>query len=47
MLTLEDKAQAVTADASVPILRVEDVTRAFGGLRAVDSCTLSVDEGSI
>jgi len=37
----------VTADASVPILRVEDVTRTFGGLRAVDSCTLSVDEGSI
>ena len=37
----------MTADASVPILRVEDVTRTFGGLRAVDSCTLSVDEGSI
>src|SRR3990172_3410775 len=47
MLTLEGKTQAVTVDASDPILRVEDVTRTFGGLRAVDSCTLSVDEGSI
>jgi len=29
------------------ILTVEDVTRPFGGLRAVDSCSLSVREGSI
>jgi hypothetical protein len=35
MLTPEE--EAVTADASVPIPRVEDVTRTFGGLRAVDS----------
>ena len=30
-----------------PILRVENVTRAFGGLRAVNDCSLSVQEGSI
>ena len=29
------------------ILTVEDVTRSFGGLRAVDGCSLSVREGSI
>jgi branched-chain amino acid transport system ATP-binding protein len=29
------------------ILTVEDVTRSFGGLRAVDGCSLSVKEGSI
>ena len=30
-----------------PILRIENVTRAFGGLRAVNDCSLSVQEGSI
>jgi branched-chain amino acid transport system ATP-binding protein len=29
------------------ILTVENVTRSFGGLRAVDGCSLSVKEGSI
>jgi branched-chain amino acid transport system ATP-binding protein len=29
------------------ILKVEDVTRSFGGIRAVDGCTLTVREGSI
>jgi branched-chain amino acid transport system ATP-binding protein len=29
------------------ILTVEDITRSFGGLRAVDGCSLSVREGSI
>jgi branched-chain amino acid transport system ATP-binding protein len=30
-----------------PILRVEGLTRAFGGLRAVDDCTLTVAEGTV
>jgi branched-chain amino acid transport system ATP-binding protein len=29
------------------ILTVEDVTRSFGGIRAVDGCSLTVSEGSI
>jgi branched-chain amino acid transport system ATP-binding protein len=34
-------------DQAAPILSVDDVTRAFGGLRAVNGCSLSVAEGSI
>ncbi len=30
-----------------PLLRVSNVAKAFGGLRAVDGCTLSVREGTI
>ena len=32
---------------SAPILEVEDVTKAFDGVRAVNSCSLSVRRGSI
>lgn len=30
-----------------PILRTQDVTKAFGGIRALDQCTLEVREGTI
>jgi branched-chain amino acid transport system ATP-binding protein len=36
-----------TNGARPPLLVVENVTRAFGGLRAVSDCTLEVREGSI
>jgi branched-chain amino acid transport system ATP-binding protein len=36
-----------TNGARPPILTVENLTRSFGGLRAVDNCTLEVSEGSI
>ncbi len=31
----------------MPLLRVDSVTRSFGGLRAVNECSLEVSEGSI
>lgn len=31
----------------MPLLEVQDVSKAFGGLKAVDECTFSVEEGSI
>ena len=36
-----------TNGSKPPVLLVENVTRAFGGLRAVNECTLEVREGSI
>lgn len=33
--------------AALTILDVEDVTKSFGGVRAVNGCSLSVDQGSI
>jgi branched-chain amino acid transport system ATP-binding protein len=36
-----------TNGAKPPILHVQDVTKAFGGLRAVSNCSLDVAEGSI
>ena len=47
MLTREGQTHTVAANGPEPILTVEDVTRTFGGLRAVDGCTLSVAQGSI
>jgi branched-chain amino acid transport system ATP-binding protein len=37
----------MTEDQAPPILTVDDVTRTFGGLRAVNGCSLTVAEGSI
>ncbi|SRR6266568_9119238 len=37
----------MTGDGTAAILTVDNVTKSFGGLRAVDGCTLSVAEGSI
>jgi branched-chain amino acid transport system ATP-binding protein len=37
----------MTSDQRPPILVVEDVSKAFGGLRAVDHASLDVAEGSI
>jgi branched-chain amino acid transport system ATP-binding protein len=37
----------MAGDATAAILTVEGVTKSFGGLRAVDGCSLSVAEGSI
>lgn len=37
----------MTAEQTAAILTVDEVTRSFGGLRAVDGCSLSVSEGSI
>jgi branched-chain amino acid transport system ATP-binding protein len=37
----------MTAQQTAAILTVDDVTRMFGGLRAVNGCTLSVAQGSI
>jgi branched-chain amino acid transport system ATP-binding protein len=37
----------MTAEQPAAILTVDEVTRSFGGLRAVDGCSLSVKEGSI
>ena len=37
----------MTEQQTAAILTVDDVTRSFGGLRAVDGCSLSVREGSI
>lgn len=34
-------------DASTPILRVEGLTKSFGGIRALDGCTLEVQRGTI
>ena len=36
-----------TADASAPLLRVENLSRSFGGLRAVSQVTFSVTQGEI
>jgi ABC-type branched-subunit amino acid transport system ATPase component len=35
------------ADEGTPLLQVTDVTKGFGGLRAVNRCSFSVDEGKI
>ncbi len=37
----------MSATAPAPILEVEDVSKSFGGLRALNGCTLSIAEGSI
>ncbi len=37
----------MSATPPAPILEVEDVSKSFGGLRALNGCTLSVAEGSI
>src|SRR5438094_820923 len=37
----------MTGDGTAAILTVDNVTKSFGGLRAVDGCTLAVAEGSI
>ncbi len=37
----------MTEQQNAAILTVDNVTRSFGGLRAVDGCSLSVREGSI
>ena len=37
----------MAADGSTAILTVDNVTKSFGGLRAVDGCSLAVVEGSI
>jgi len=37
----------MAADGSTAILTVDNVTKSFGGLRAVDGCSLIVVEGSI
>jgi branched-chain amino acid transport system ATP-binding protein len=37
----------MAANGGQPILFVQDVVRRFGGIRAVDGATLSVDDGSI
>jgi branched-chain amino acid transport system ATP-binding protein len=37
----------MTEPEAAPILRVENVTRTFGGLRAVNNCSLQVARGSI
>ena len=37
----------MAADGSTAILTVDNVTKSFGGLRAVDGCSLTVTEGSI
>ena len=37
----------MTGQQTAAILTVEDVTRSFGGIRAVNGCSLSVAEGSI
>ncbi len=34
-------------EGTPPVLRVQDVRKAFGGLRAVDGCSLDVREGTI
>jgi neutral amino acid transport system ATP-binding protein len=40
-------AERLPPESGQPILFVEDVVRRFGGIRAVDGATLSVDGGSI
>ena len=40
-------ARPAAADASAPLLRVENVSRAFGGLKAVSEVSFSVAEGEI
>jgi len=37
----------MTAEQTAAILTVDDITRSFGGLRAVNECSLSVAQGSI
>src|SRR5438034_2604595 len=37
----------MTGDGTAAILAVDNVTKSFGGLRAVDGCSLTVSEGSI
>ncbi len=37
----------MTEPAPAPILAVEEVTKAFGGIRAVDECSLTVQPGRI
>jgi branched-chain amino acid transport system ATP-binding protein len=37
----------MTAEQTAAILTVDEVTRSFGGLRAVNECSLSVEQGSI
>jgi branched-chain amino acid transport system ATP-binding protein len=37
----------MTGDGNAAILTVDNVTKSFGGLRAVDGCSLAVGEGSI
>ncbi len=37
----------MTATEMPPILAIEDVTKSFGGIRAVDECSLSVQAGRI
>jgi branched-chain amino acid transport system ATP-binding protein len=37
----------MTVEQAAPILVVDDVTRVFGGLRAVNGCSLTVAQGSI
>ena len=37
----------MTAEQTAAILTVDEVTRTFGGLRAVNGCSLSVTQGSI
>lgn len=37
----------MSAQPPAPILEVQDVTKSFGGVRAINGCSLSVAEGSI
>ena len=48
MYTWPEDCQDLTTNGAKPaIIQIENVTRAFGGLRAVDDCSLEVAEGSI
>jgi neutral amino acid transport system ATP-binding protein len=38
---------ALAVDASVPLLEVNDLTKRFGGVVAVDRCSFSIREGTI
>ena len=37
----------MSAQPPAPVLEVQDVTKSFGGVRAINGCSLSVAEGSI
>jgi branched-chain amino acid transport system ATP-binding protein len=46
-LAQERSAEFGAADATADILQVADVTKTFGGLRAVNDCSLAVRRGTI